>query len=121
MSDKMERFVEFYSLSGNATQAAINAGYSEKTAKQQGYKLKHQLQDQIEEQVKKVLVQKIPAALNWVSDLAESAQSEAVRLGAIKDILDRAGMKPVDRVEQTNIEKLSTEELERELSSLLKH
>mgnify|MGYP001092647672 CR=1 FL=1 len=70
---------------------------------------------------KKVLIQKIPAALNWVSDLAESAQSEAVRLGAIKDILDRAGMKPVEKVEQTNIEKLSTKELERELSSLLKH
>ena len=30
-------------------------------------------------------------------------------------------MKPVERVEQTNIEKLSTKELERELSSLLKH
>ena len=58
MSDKMERFVEFYSLSGNATKAAIHAGYSEKTAKQQGYKLKNQLQDQIEDQVKKVLIQK---------------------------------------------------------------
>jgi len=121
MSDKMERFVEFYSLTGNATKAAIHAGYSEKTAKQQGYRLKNQLQNQIEDEVKKVLVQKVPAALNWVTNLAESAQSESVRLGAIKDILDRAGMKPVERVEQTNIEKLSTEELERELSSLMKH
>jgi|TARA_R110002050_G_scaffold188370_1_gene322760 phage terminase small subunit len=121
MSEKMDMFVEFYSLTGNATKAAIHAGYSEKTAKQQGYRLKNQLQDRIEERVKKILIQKVPAVLNWVTDLAESAQSEAVRLGAIKDILDRAGMKPVERVEQTNIEKLSTEELERELSSLLKH
>ena len=59
-------------------------GIQRRQQKQQGYKLKHQLQDQIEDQVKKVLIQKIPAALNWVSDLAESAQSEAVRLGAIK-------------------------------------
>ena len=54
MSEKMDLFVEFYSLTGNATKAAIHAGYSEKTAKQQGYKLKNQLQDKIEERVKRL-------------------------------------------------------------------
>ncbi|WP_270519479.1 terminase small subunit, partial [Limosilactobacillus fermentum] len=33
---KQQRFVDEYIISGNATQAAIKAGYSKKTAKQMG-------------------------------------------------------------------------------------
>lgn len=36
LTDKQRRFVEEYLLDLNATQAAIRAGYSEKTAQQQG-------------------------------------------------------------------------------------
>jgi hypothetical protein len=59
----------------------------------------------------------------WLTDLAEKAESESVRLGAIKDILDRAGLKPVDKVETTNIDQMSKEEIIRELEALerLKH
>ena len=42
-----------------------------------------------------------------------------MRFQAVKDILDRAGLKPVDRIEQTTIEQVSTEELNKELESLL--
>ena len=37
--DKQQRFVDEYLIDLNATQAAIRAGYSEKTAEQQGYQL----------------------------------------------------------------------------------
>ncbi|MCD8356269.1 MAG: terminase small subunit [Clostridia bacterium] len=39
MTEKQKRFVEEYLIDLNATQAAIRAGYSPKTAEQEGYKL----------------------------------------------------------------------------------
>jgi len=39
LTPKQERFVEEYIVDLNATQAAIRAGYSPKTAEQQGYQL----------------------------------------------------------------------------------
>lgn len=39
LTDKQARFVEEYLVDLNATQAAIRAGYSEKTAEQQAYQL----------------------------------------------------------------------------------
>ena len=39
LTDKQKRFVEEYLVDLNATQAAIRAGYSEKTAEQQAYQL----------------------------------------------------------------------------------
>ena len=60
----------------------------------------------------------VPGALAQVVDLAASAQSEAVRLQAAKDILDRAGLKPIERIEQVTVEK-STDELRKELAQLM--
>jgi len=42
-------------------------------------------------------------------------------LGAVRDLLDRAGLKPVERIETTTIEAMSNEEIQRELDALLKH
>ena len=113
------QFVEFFCLTGNATKAALMAGYSEKTAPVKGCQLKKQFAREIAEQTQQMIVDSIPGALSQLKNLAESAQSESVRLGAVKDILDRAGLKPVERVEQTNIEAQSTDELKRELDLLM--
>lgn len=43
------------------------------------------------------LESKAEKAAEFVYQLAESAQNEGVRLGASKDILDRAGYKPIER------------------------
>ena len=59
--------------------------------------------------------------MRWLAELAESAESESVRLGAIRDLLDRGGLKPVERIETTTIETMSNEEIQRELNALLKH
>ena len=121
MTERQDKFVEYYSLTGNAAKSAVEAGYSEKTAKQKGYELKKLLSDQIHEQTQKILQDKIPAGIHWLTKLAEEAESESVRLGAIKDLLDRAGLKPIERIEQTTVEKMSNDEIQRELNALLKH
>ena len=61
----------------------------------------------------------IPAALNQISILAQTATSEQVRLNAAKDILDRAGLRPAEKIEQIiSHEDKSVDELRRELEAL---
>jgi phage terminase small subunit len=121
MTERQDKFIDIYSKTGNATQSAIEAGYSEKTAKQKGYELKNLLRKEINEQTQKVLADHVPSSIKWLSELAETSESDSVRLGAIKDLLDRAGLKPVERIEQTTVERMSDEEIQRELDALIKH
>ena len=59
---------------------------------------------------------KRPYRAHWLRLLI--SPSEQVRLQAAKDILDRAGLKPTERIEQVTIEK-STDELRKELAQLM--
>ena len=119
MTFKQEVFIEEYCLTGNAAKAATKAGYSSNVAKQRGYKLKEQFAKQIEERTKKMLQDSVPGALSHLRTLSTDAISEAVKLGAIKDILDRAGYKPAERIEQTiSHSEKSIDELKRELEAL---
>ena len=48
--------------------------------------------------------------MNILTDHAENAESESVRLGATRDLLDRAGFRPVDRhqiVKEKSVEELN--------------
>ena len=121
ITPQQQKFIDYFVLTGNASQSAVDAGYSEKTSRQKGHELKNLYRNEIVQATQKLLTDQVPAGLRWLSELAESAESESVRLGAIRDLLDRAGLKPVERVETTTIEKMSTEEIERELNALLKH
>ena len=121
ITPQQQKFIDHFVLTGNASQSAVDAGYSEKTSRQKGHELKNLYRSEIVKATQKLLTDQVPAGLRWLSELAESAESESVRLGAIRDLLDRAGLKPVERVETTTIEKMSSEEIERELNALLKH
>ena len=55
--------------------------------------------------------------MNILSDLAENAESESVRLSATRDLLDRAGFRPVDRHEI--VKEKTVEELNAQLVSLV--
>ena len=55
--------------------------------------------------------------MNILSDLAENAESESVRLGATRDLLNRVGFRPVDRHEI--VKEKSVEELNAQLVSLV--
>ena len=118
-TDKQEIFIEQYCLSGNASKAAEMAGYSH--AKQRGHELKNKFAKEIEDRQKKMLQDCVPGALMQLQNLVHSAESESVRLGAVKDVLDRAGLKPVEKVKQeiSHVETASTDELQRELEALI--
>lgn len=45
------------------------------------------------------MAEMVDPALTALRKLVETADSDSVRLGAIKDILDRAGYKPRDKVD----------------------
>ncbi len=120
-TEKQEAFIEAYCLTGNAAKAAEMAGYSQKAAKQKGYVLKNQFSEEIKDKSKQMIQDCVPGALAQLKNLSEQADSESVKLGAIKDILDRAGLKPTDRVEQqiSHVEASSVDELKRELEGLI--
>ena len=119
-TEKQEAFIEAFCLTGNAAKAAEMAGYSEKASKQKGYALKKQFAEEIAEKTRDMMRDAVPGVLAKLHELMEESSSDAVKLGAIKDFLDRAGLKPVDRVEQkvSHVESSSLDELRRELEAL---
>ena len=65
--------------------------------------------DDISEELQRNFDEIAPRAFNMQSDLAEN---ESLRLGATRDLLDKAGFKPVDRyeiVKQKSVEELNTQ------------
>ena len=112
---------EFIDNGGNATQAAKAAGVSDVSASTVGYRLKNRLTKEIDKAQREALQGYAPKAITQIQNLAENAVSETVRLSANRDLLDRAGWKPVERSELTQVTDLSNmsnEELQAELDSL---
>jgi phage terminase small subunit len=112
------KFLDYYLLSGNATKAADHAGYG--SPKQRGHEQTKKLKKEIEEGQKSMLKNSVPTAINNIILLAEQAESEAVRLNACKDLLDRAGYKPTEKMETevTHVQEKSITELQTELEAL---
>ena len=79
--------------------------------------LRRECVDEIKNELYGNFVELAPRELNILSDLAENAESESVRLGATRDLLDRAGFRPVDRHEI--VKEKSVEELNAQLVSLV--
>ena len=121
LNAQQDQFVTLYVATGNAKKSAEMAGY--KQPKQKGYDLKKRFAPEIEEQTRNKIGDKVVTVLEMTYELAMKADSEAVRLNACRDLLDRAGYKPVDRSQtdsvQTTVHEISTEELEAELKKLL--
>ena len=80
--------------STSAKQCAIDAGYSERSAKVEASRLlkNSKVLHILHQRAKKVLGVRAINALQTVSNLSQYANSEYVRLEASKDILDRAGL-----------------------------
>lgn len=120
LTNKQLRFVDEYVKDYNATQAAIRAGYSERTASTSGYrntnndeilkKIK-QRQDEIREQLQQQFSSDAVVARKIMFDIMrDEGAMENVRLAAAKDFLDRAGYKPVDKKETSITGNLDIEE-----------
>lgn len=109
LTEKQKRFVEEYVMDYNATQAALRAGYSERTASTSGYrntkndeiqveikKKQKEMREQLQQQFSSdaIIARKI-----MLDIMADDDAPENVRLSAAKDFLDRAGFKPIDKSE----------------------
>ena len=121
LDERQEKFVTFYVATGNASKSAEMAGYA--VPKQKGHDLKKRFAPEIEERTRHKIGDKVATVIDMTYQLAMQADSEAVRLNACRDLLDRAGYKPaekqvVDSV-NTTVHELSTEDLEAELQKLL--
>ena len=118
LTDKQNLFVENYIKTSNAKQSAIMAGYSEKTAQVMGAKLKKQFREEIADRTRTRLMDGAGMALDTILDLVKNSTSDTVKLAAARDLLDRSGYKPTEKIEQTVVEK-STDELRTELAQLM--
>ena len=120
--DRDEEFVRYFvQLGGNATLAAKKIGVSESSASTTGSRMKQRLWKEIQEEIQYSIETHVPKALHGLVQLADGATSETVRLNAIKDLLDRGGLKPTEKQEihqVSEIENMSTEEIRNELDRI---
>lgn len=109
LTDKQQRFVDEYLIDLNATQAAIRAGYSEKTAKEIGSenltkpniaKAITEAQEKLSNKAQVTVEMVVQGLLNEAKDLSEgSTQSARVsawahlgkHLGMFKDKIEHSG------------------------------
>ena len=118
LTNLRQLFVEEYVLSGNHLQAAKKAGYKDThTLRNQAFKLRKEYAEKITEELYRNFAEIASRALNILTELAENAESESVRLGATHDFLDRAAFRPVDRNEI--VKEKTVEELNAQLVSLV--
>jgi phage terminase small subunit len=108
LTERQRKFVEYYFELSNGTQAAIKAGYAESGAHVEASralknpKIREYLDDlhrERRERVQNMLASYAEKAAQIAFDLALNADSEAVKMQAIKDIMDRSGYKPTDKIE----------------------
>ena len=98
LTELQDRFVDAYvSNGGRIEKAAIEAGYSETSARTLG-KDSRILQEIYRRTVEQIALA-APKALATVERLAVTARSEKVQLEAAADLLNRAGIKAPDRVD----------------------
>ena len=121
--ERDEEFVRHYvSNGGNCSAAARSIGISESSASTTGHRMKERLWDEIQDEIKFSIKTHVPMALHGLVKLADSADSETVRLNALKDLLDRGGLKPTDKQEihttSSDVENMTLEEIEDELTRL---
>lgn len=101
LTDRQRRLVEaFVANGGNLTQAAHEAGYAQgnsgRVSAYKAMKTAH-VRQYLMEAMSDAFGMNAAKALGRVVQLASGAKSEYVQLEASKDLLDRAGFKPIDR------------------------
>ena len=120
-SEKRRIFVERMIEHGDHIKAAKEAGYEKEDPQKfavEANRLKRQLHDLILKGMKERFSSSAPKAAHVIETLMNSGESEAVRLKAAQDLLDRAGYQPTTRVEEVT-EKKSVKELEAELIAVV--
>jgi phage terminase small subunit len=86
LTEKQKRFADYYIETGNATESAIKAGYSEKTAKEMGYEnlTKPHIRQYIDERLAEKESKRIARQdeiLSYLSSIMRGEQREQVLIG----------------------------------------
>jgi phage terminase small subunit len=102
LTELQDRFVDAYVMNGGRIEAAaIEAGYSEDSARTLGSRLLKQ--DKVLAEVYRRTMGRVamsaPRAFQVVEQLAQTSRSDKVRLEAAVDLMNRAGLKAPDRVD----------------------
>ena len=119
LTEQRKQFVEAYCRLGNGTLAAKEAGYKDSPSLvNQASKLKRELSVEIAKELTANFMSLAPRAMKTLVDLAENSPSDSVKLAACKDLLDRAGFRPIDRREDIRHQR-SKEQLEAEMIHLV--
>ena len=101
---KQRRFAEAYVLTGNATQAVVEAKYKVANRDIAASLASENLRKpQVKASVYEMLEKYAPRSARRIEKLANGARSEYVKLEANRDILDRAGYKAVEKFENTSV------------------
>lgn len=108
LSPKQMIFVQEYMRSGNGKQAAIAAGYSERSAESQASrmlkndKVKQYLdkkEAKLDRDLREMFVEDAVKAYNVLLEIMQNPTAlDKDRLVAARDLLDRAGYKPTEKV-----------------------
>ena len=96
MTERERLFCEWYVSTGNATISAKKAGYSEKSARNQGYRLmkKDEIQIYIKEKIQKE-AEDIPSndeIKRFWADLMMNGETDAIKLSASDKLAKAKGM-----------------------------
>ena len=121
LNPQREKWLDEYCTHGDPGLAARNAGYSgrnEAELRREGVRLKKSLEKHISVEMESRMGDKGPKALDVVEGLMRSSNSDTVRLAAAKDLLDRSGYKPVERID-VSTEQRSVEEIESRIIGLV--
>jgi len=97
LTDLQRKMCEHLVLDGlSKAQAIKKAGYASQAA---GYSVmkKAHVREYIQGLINEHLQNSSIKAIHCIDDLIDNARSDYVKLEASKDVLDRAGFKPVDR------------------------
>lgn len=122
MTEKQQRFVDFYCAEPNATKAAEAAGYSPRTAYSQGQRLlknaeiKKYIRDQLEAAADERILS-VTRARAALSDIAMSPSvKDGIRVRALATLIKAAGtnapMPPVEKTEPPTAEADEEEAIE---------
>lgn len=97
LTPKQKAFADFYIELGNATEAAIKAGYSKRTAKEAGYEnlTKPHIKSYIEERMKEIESERIAKAEEVLAFLSSSLRGDVLEEVVAAESDGVGGMKPV--------------------------
>ncbi len=98
ITKKQEGFLRDFLDTGNGTQAAL-CNYNIKGKNKENIAASIAKENLRKPQIKDMLEMEAKGALSRILELSKGAENEAVRLSANRDILDRAGYRPIGKHE----------------------